>query len=350
MSDIRDIESPEVEEIVSPEDYRHETQLSVKRDQIAATDIEYYSKMDMKMIERALDNMVAFNVLLKSRVLKLTNKFDWLNIDNNPYMNIYGRRKFASTFKAATMGMSKEVTEGEDDRGKFIRVCYRAQFIAFGRPVWEIGIRTSRDPLWAVSNEKKVDADGKLILGPDGKPVYERVEKLLEDVNVGHVEKAAWTNCQSRGFGNLLCLDGFMWEELEAAGIKISDVKSFGFHGKKTASDAQKGFVQVLMKRYNRTEDDVRKIIGHGLDVLMSADVDKIKAAFEADAKVESASTAQNSRVTSDEIKRIREGMRVLGITDEEFKKKFGALPEGLKPVQVKPVLDWLNARADEKA
>lgn len=318
-------------------------------DQIA--EIELYAQLDPDVVEKAIDMKVRIWTSTRARIMKATNKYDWLDMGDKPYIPISGCEKYASMFGVGVHDLEFEKVDGKDEGGRFYFFVYRANFSHMGRVVPAVGIRSSRDKLWAIENRDVLGEDGKPIK-ENNRKVREKVRVPIEEINEPNVRKAANSNLFRRGYASILALNSVTWDDLDEAGIKRSDVRALTFGGGKPATDSALNFAKGCVRRAGLNYEQVEKDLGVSFDNLKASEVDKVKDYCEkqkAHDGREMSGQINDGSITEGEIARIRKGMDVLGISEKDFKAQFGQLPENLPRHKVKPVMTFLDNRADSQ-
>jgi hypothetical protein len=146
-------------------------------------------------IEQGEKYLKAFDRIRKIAI-SLTNTSDWIDQNGKPYLESAGCAKIASAFGVRTESVHLEKQNLQDTKGAYVR------FRVTGNGVWqnvqaeEVGSASTRDDFFA-----KRKRDGKEIILP------------MEEVDLGDVEKKAFTNFMNRLIKRLIGLS-FSWEDI----------------------------------------------------------------------------------------------------------------------------------------
>lgn len=137
---------------------------------------------------------------IKEVSFKRLSSHDIIDLGGKPYLTAQGVRKMRAAFGITAKNQTcKEVTR-EDEKGKYTQFVYEAVFSWAASPFDEfpaIGTCDTRDPFFS-------KAKGRT--------------RSIDEIDLGHVQKAAWTNCCNNGIKSLLGLE-LDWEELKKYGI-----------------------------------------------------------------------------------------------------------------------------------
>lgn len=136
---------------------------------------------------------------LRERAVSLTNKNDWIDQNNNPYLEYSGASKIAIAFGVAQGGVKFEEEKRDDGDIPYITFTCFAKLTWNGNSSEHIGTSSSKDDFFARRKNKET-----------GEPYY----LPLKDINIMDVKKKAWTNLMNRGIKDILGLS-FTWEEIE---------------------------------------------------------------------------------------------------------------------------------------
>lgn len=193
-------------------------------------------------VHRAKERVEAF-VLIKQYALKATNKNDWSNIGDKPYLEDTGSEKIAGLF-APEIGkpvISKEVFSD----GHYMYTCDGIASWG-GKTIPVMGTRSTRDKFF-------IEYDYETVEGKRQK-IELSTEELLLRISAGNVRKSALTNYRNNAIKDVLGLEGITWEELfEFAGIKKEDVTGYTFNQQEMSGDAKdkaKDTEKMLVEMY----------------------------------------------------------------------------------------------------
>ena len=150
-------------------------------------------------------------IKIKKVALKVTNKFDWTNQQDRPYLQVSGSEKIANLFNISWR-IDEPRLEFEDD-GHFTYT-FKGEFSLGGRTIEVEGSRSSKDPFF-----KKYDwKDGT------------KMEKPISAIDKRDVKMAALTNLLGNGISRILGIRNLQWSDLEEfAGIKKDDVQGIEY-------------------------------------------------------------------------------------------------------------------------
>ncbi len=158
-------------------------------------------------------------IKIKKVALKVTNKFDWVNQQDRPYLQVSGSEKIANLFNMSWR-IDEPRLEFEDD-GHFTYT-FKGEFSLAGRSIEVEGSRSSKDPFFKKYDWLK-DENGKSI--KTGKPI--------SAIDKRDVKMAALTNLLGNGISRMLGIRNLQWSDLlEFAGIKKEDVAGVEYKSK----------------------------------------------------------------------------------------------------------------------
>jgi len=167
-------------------------------------------------IAEQAEKRVAAIIKIKKVALMVTNRFDWTNQQDRPYLQVSGSEKIANLFNISWR-IDEPRLEFEDD-GHFTYT-FKGEFSLAGRTIEVEGSRSSKDPFF-----KKYD----WIPGPDGNKV--KTEKPISAIDKRDVKMAALTNLLGNGISRILGIRNLQWSDLqEFAGIKKEDVQGIEY-------------------------------------------------------------------------------------------------------------------------
>ena len=336
--------------------------------------------------KEAIKRMQAYTELVKVRAVEImkqrafavgmTNKHHWNNIEGNPYLNKSGARLLQRVFRVAERHLSCERTWHEDELGKFYQYEYRAMYDAGGDfdCVSALGTRNQRGRFFAKKKEIVKDENGKSVMekSRDGKREYPKRETVwrdLSEIDPGNIQKSAYTNCLVNGIQALLALEGITWEELsELTGGKVSadQCQAVSFGGRDASGKmgpASDGQVRMLFaKAYKAGNGCLDALCKHlGIPKLREGDKDspgqihvqgnQVNEAvkfIENWGRTNDQAAAAEGTLTRQEAETLTQGKEMLGISDEDWKRKWGQLPQNMKRALFPKAQDWLNAQADK--
>lgn len=163
--------------------------------------------MLVSVAEKAEKRVEAVNKI-KRLALKVTNSQDWVDQNGKPYLQASGAEKIARLF-----GISWRIDEPtcEEEADGHFTYTYKGYFTLGGVTIEAIGSRSSKDGFF----KKYQYVDNK------------RIELPISAIDKGDVKKAAFTNCIGNGITRLLGIRNLAWEDLEEAGIKVSQHVSY---------------------------------------------------------------------------------------------------------------------------
>lgn len=158
----------------------------------------------IKIAEIAEKRVLAIKKI-KQQALKLTDHRDWININGKPYLQTSGAEKISSAF-----GISYRFLEDpkrvEEENG--FRYEVKMEFVMGERKIEAIGSRSTKDGFFTTRYSKK----------------GEKYQLPASEIDSGDVLKAAITNAVGIGITRILGIRNLTWEDLEEAGINISDL------------------------------------------------------------------------------------------------------------------------------
>lgn len=168
----------------------------------------------LAIAERA-DKMVKALNKIMSAAIKITTERDWCLIGGTPYLQESGAAKVARLF-----GISWRIHDGypkmETDGDGYPAYTYRMTFTLGGASIEQDGSRSSRDEFFA---GKRTDKNGN--------PVK---QKTIDEIDLGDVKRAAYTNCLNNGIKRILPgLRNIDIEALEKSGLNSAAIKGYTF-------------------------------------------------------------------------------------------------------------------------
>ncbi len=177
------------------------------------------------LLDMSVDNVLALadradkmvNALNKimSAAIKITTERDWCLIGGTPYLQESGAAKVARLF-----GISWHIHEGypktEYDGDKYPTFTYRMTFTLGGASIEQDGSRNARDEFFA---GKRTDKNGN--------PVK---QKTVDEIDLGDVKRAAYTNCLNNGIKRILPgLRNLDVAALETSGLNVEQIRGYTF-------------------------------------------------------------------------------------------------------------------------
>lgn len=174
-----------------------------------------YSK-DLVYIAEQAEKRIEAIIKIKKVALRVTNKFDWTNQNDRPYLQVSGSEKVANLFNISWR-IDEPRMETEDD-GNFTYT-YKGEFSLVDRTVEVEGSRSSKDPFFKKYDYSK-DSAGKTI----------KTEKPISAIDKRDVKMAALTNLLGNGISRILGIRNLQWSDLEEfAGIKKEEVNEIQY-------------------------------------------------------------------------------------------------------------------------
>lgn len=177
------------------------------------------------LLDMSVDNVLALadradkmvNALNKimSAAIKITTERDWCLIGGTPYLQESGAAKVARLF-----GISWKIHDGypkkELDGDGYPLFTYRMTFTLGGASIEQDGSRSARDEFFA---GKRSDKNGNALK-----------QKNVDEIDLGDVKRAAYTNCLNNGIKRILPgLRNLDVSALESAGLKVSEIRGYTF-------------------------------------------------------------------------------------------------------------------------
>jgi len=201
-------------------------------------------------IAEQAEKRVTAIIKIKKVALMVTNRFDWTNQQDRPYLQVSGSEKIANLFNISWR-IDEPRLEFEDD-GHFTYT-FKGEFSLAGRTIEVEGSRSSKDPFF-----KKYD----WLPGPDGNKV--KTEKPISAIDKRDVKMAALTNLLGNGISRILGIRNLQWSDLqEFAGIKKEDVQ--GIEYKK---GGEKPPIQEPKKKNGTPATDALSVVAPIINVL----------------------------------------------------------------------------------
>jgi len=178
-------------------------------------------------IAEQAERRVAAIIKIKKVALMVTNRYDWTNMQDKPYLMTSGSEKIANLFNISWR-IDEPRFEVEED-GHFTYT-FKGEFSLADRTVEVEGSRSSKDPFF-----KKYD----WIEGEDGKKT--KKEKPISAIDKRDVKMAALTNLLGNGISRILGIRNLQWSDLEEfASIKKGDVQGIEYKTKGEIKEPQK--------------------------------------------------------------------------------------------------------------
>jgi hypothetical protein len=208
-------------------------------------DMSLVASSDIIAVAEQAEKRLAALVKIKMVALKATNPGDWVNENDNPYLQASGGEKVGRIF-----GISWRISEPtkEDLGGGHYAFTYTGEFLLWGSVITAVGTRSSKDPFF-----KKYKYAGD-----------ERVELPVSEIDPGDVKKAAYTNLIANGVTRVLGIRNLTWEDLKQyAGISKEQVRSVQYKkgGKSTSSQGNQSKREARQTENGMaTEDQVNAI------------------------------------------------------------------------------------------
>lgn len=168
----------------------------------------------LALAERADKMINALNKIM-SAAIKITTERDWCLIGGTPYLQESGAAKVARLF-----GISWKIHDGypkkELDGDGYPLFTYRMTFTLGGASIEQDGSRSARDEFFA---GKRSDKNGNALK-----------QKNVDEIDLGDVKRAAYTNCLNNGIKRILPgLRNLDVSALESAGLKVSEIRGYTF-------------------------------------------------------------------------------------------------------------------------
>ena len=174
----------------------------------------------LEVAEYAEKKIAAVNKI-KSIVLKVTNKNDWIDQNGNPYLQASGCHKVANIFGIGWrfIGEPKKVVE-EDGHYR-----YNVPLEVFmgNRSIEVVGSRTTKDGFFTTRYKGG-----------------EKYELPLSEVDSGDVLKASITNAQANGITAILGIRNLTWEQVRGGGIDKGMVNKIDYDKGKSKKEQEK--------------------------------------------------------------------------------------------------------------
>lgn len=168
----------------------------------------------LALAERA-DKMVNALNKIMAAAIRITTERDWCLIGGTPYLQESGAAKVARLF-----GISWKIHDGypktELDGDGYPSYTYRMTFTLGGASIEQDGSRSSRDEFFA---GKRSDKNGNALK-----------QKTVDEIDLGDVKRAAYTNCLNNGIKRILPgLRNIDVAALEASGLRGDQIRGYTF-------------------------------------------------------------------------------------------------------------------------
>lgn len=177
--------------------------------------------------------------------IRITNAKDWVNFGDRPCPGSSGATKIARLFGVCWRDLKTEKVISSDERQNFFFYKTTGLFYLKGKNdlIEASGTFSSKDDFLGTHGEKKP----------------------LSEIDETDILKGSITNCVSNGVQILLGLKNLTWEQLEAGGIKKSDVMQVKFAsggaGGGLISPAQANRLYAISKSTGKTDDQMKAIL-----------------------------------------------------------------------------------------
>lgn len=168
----------------------------------------------LALADRADKMVTALNKIM-SAAIKITTERDWCLIGGTPYLQESGAAKVARLF-----GISWKIHDGypkkELDGDGYPLFTYRMTFTLGGASIEQDGSRSARDEFFA---GKRSDKNGNALK-----------QKNVDEIDLGDVKRAAYTNCLNNGIKRILPgLRNLDVAALETSGLNVNEIRGYTF-------------------------------------------------------------------------------------------------------------------------
>lgn len=186
-----------------------EEMMAVVRDeQDALLNIDYDNVL--ALADRADKMVTALNKIMAAAI-KITTERDWCLIGGTPYLQESGAAKVARLF-----GIGWKIHAGypktEYDADGYPMFTYRMTFTMGGASIEQDGSRNARDEFFA------------------GKRGEGKKQKSVDEIDLGDVKRAAYTNCLNNGIKRILPgLRNLDAAALQASGLDVGKIRGYTF-------------------------------------------------------------------------------------------------------------------------
>lgn len=314
--------------------------------------------------------------IMKRRVLAVsfTNQHHWNNIEGHPYLNKSGASMLMRVFRVAELDRKVVRTWHKDEIDSFYQYECTSVFDAGGEydRVRALGTRNQRGKFFATKKEIELGEDGKPIMvdGRNGTkyPKKKSVRKDLSEIDPGNIQKAAITNCLVNGIQALLAIEGITWDEVSEMtkdrvrqdNVQQVSYGSRGADGKDgPATDPQCRMLYAKAKSAGGDEC-LNALCKHlGIPKLRDGKEGPVHVLFnqvnmgvkfiEQWGSADGAARGAEGMVTKAEAEYLQKGKDNMGISDADWKEKWGNLPHMMQRKLYQKAVDWINEQADAK-
>lgn len=186
--------------------------VTVQGDNDALMSMDYDNVL---MLAERADKMVTALNKIMAAAIKVTTPKDWVMIGGTPYLQESGAAKVARLF-----GISWRIHEGfpktEYDGDGYPTFTYRMTFTLGGATIEQDGSRNARDEFFA---GKRTDKNGNA-----------QKQKTVDEIDLGDVKRAAYTNCLNNGIKRILPgLRNLDVAALETSGLNVNEIRGYTF-------------------------------------------------------------------------------------------------------------------------
>ena len=185
---------------------------------VGALSSQAIEEIDLELIEKRIDKYRKLMMLIP----KLTYQQDWVDFQGKPYLASPGAERLMSR-----LGISMYDLKGwEEVLPDGHKIFYYTATFEFGRvKLTAMGTCSTKDQFFQVRYEWHTT--------PDGKKEKKKILLPVDDIDVGNVKKAAYSNLIVNGVTRVLGMRNLTWEQLEAIGFKRDKAASVKFKTKK---------------------------------------------------------------------------------------------------------------------
>jgi len=193
---------------------------------VGALSSQAIEEIDLELIEKRIDKYRKLMMLIP----KLTYQQDWVDFQGKPYLASPGAERLMSR-----LGISMYDLKGwEEVLPDGHKVFYYTATFEFGRvKLTAMGTCSTKDQFFQVRYEYVYDEHGKVKKDEHGRPLKKKILLPVDDIDVGNVKKAAYSNLIVNGVTRVLGMRNLTWEQLEAIGFKRDKAASVKFKTKK---------------------------------------------------------------------------------------------------------------------
>jgi hypothetical protein len=307
----------------------------------------------MAIVQRRAEKCVE----LREYIISQTTKEDWENMNGRPYLNVSGSIKASKLAMVQLDNVTGGIMWSKDEKGtQYYYYKYMGRFsIPFlGDSTYEIGRCSQRDQFFGTHKVPELDEKtGEEVKWPSGQVKMVKAFKPASEVEEGDIDRTAMTNLRVRGTRAITGVVGVTWEELERlAHITRDMVRSTDFAdskgGQGRISKAEMKQIFSLLKQHNVDVDEFQR--HHNIKKVLElpqGQFSKAKAWIAKQGGTDATTASSEGLIAPAAIRSLRDKMKAVGMTDEQYKAQMGTDLENTKRTDFAKAEMIINKAAD---